>query len=163
MFPVVVVSLCCKLKVSSLSGPSLKWQEQSAEQNKMSVISLNTAMEAVPTAQMMFTSWMVTHAATARLIATTECARALIHSVNLYMGKVWFSFNVNPFVVSWQTLPVFLFPMFFRQCSGLLRFTVFCTGARKAPDICFEKANIKGDRFGNCGMKGGVYKKCPVQ
>uniref|UniRef100_A0A8C3RIG1 ADAM metallopeptidase domain 9 n=1 Tax=Cyanoderma ruficeps TaxID=181631 RepID=A0A8C3RIG1_9PASS len=35
--------------------------------------------------------------------------------------------------------------------------------ARKAPDICFEKANIKGDRFGNCGMKGGVYKKCPVQ
>uniref|UniRef100_A0A8D2MFG1 ADAM metallopeptidase domain 9 n=1 Tax=Zonotrichia albicollis TaxID=44394 RepID=A0A8D2MFG1_ZONAL len=35
--------------------------------------------------------------------------------------------------------------------------------SKLAPDICFEKANIKGDRFGNCGMKGGVYKKCPVQ
>ncbi|RMC11294.1 hypothetical protein DUI87_11413 [Hirundo rustica rustica] len=44
------------------------------------------------------------------------------------------------------------------QCQS-----IYGKGARKAPDICFEKANIKGDRFGNCGMKGGVYKKCPVQ
>ncbi|NWZ69927.1 ADAM9 protein, partial [Acrocephalus arundinaceus] len=44
------------------------------------------------------------------------------------------------------------------QCES-----IYGKGARKAPDICFEKANIKGDRFGNCGMKGGVYKKCPVQ
>ncbi|KAJ7416473.1 hypothetical protein BTVI_35729 [Pitangus sulphuratus] len=44
------------------------------------------------------------------------------------------------------------------QCEA-----IYGKGARKAPDICFEKANIKGDRFGNCGMKGGVYKKCPVQ
>uniref|UniRef100_A0A8D2MCC9 ADAM metallopeptidase domain 9 n=1 Tax=Zonotrichia albicollis TaxID=44394 RepID=A0A8D2MCC9_ZONAL len=43
------------------------------------------------------------------------------------------------------------------QCES-----IYGKGARKAPDICFEKANIKGDRFGNCGMKGGVYKKCPV-
>ncbi|XP_066179553.1 disintegrin and metalloproteinase domain-containing protein 9-like [Sylvia atricapilla] len=44
------------------------------------------------------------------------------------------------------------------QCES-----IYGKGARKAPDICFEKANIKGDRFGNCGMKGGAYKKCPVQ
>ncbi|OWK56937.1 Disintegrin and metalloproteinase domain-containing protein 9, partial [Lonchura striata] len=44
------------------------------------------------------------------------------------------------------------------QCES-----IYGKGARKAPDICFKKANIKGDRFGNCGMKGGVYKKCPVQ
>uniref|UniRef100_U3JQP2 ADAM metallopeptidase domain 9 n=1 Tax=Ficedula albicollis TaxID=59894 RepID=U3JQP2_FICAL len=44
------------------------------------------------------------------------------------------------------------------QCES-----IYGKGARKAPDICFEKANIKGDRFGNCGMKGGMYKKCPVQ
>ncbi|XP_030343376.1 disintegrin and metalloproteinase domain-containing protein 9-like [Strigops habroptila] len=44
------------------------------------------------------------------------------------------------------------------QCES-----IYGKGARKAPDACFERANIKGDRFGNCGMKGGVYKKCPVQ
>ncbi|KFW97205.1 Disintegrin and metalloproteinase domain-containing protein 9, partial [Phalacrocorax carbo] len=44
------------------------------------------------------------------------------------------------------------------QCES-----IYGKGARKAPDLCFEKANIKGDRFGNCGMSGGVYKKCPVQ
>ncbi|NXL85120.1 ADAM9 protein, partial [Alectura lathami] len=44
------------------------------------------------------------------------------------------------------------------QCEA-----IYGKGARKAPDLCFEKANIKGDRFGNCGMRGGVYKKCPVQ
>ncbi|XP_071605734.1 disintegrin and metalloproteinase domain-containing protein 9-like isoform X1 [Heliangelus exortis] len=44
------------------------------------------------------------------------------------------------------------------QCES-----IYGKGARKAPDLCFEKANIKGDRFGNCGMRGGVYKKCPVQ
>ncbi|XP_035752472.1 disintegrin and metalloproteinase domain-containing protein 9 [Egretta garzetta] len=44
------------------------------------------------------------------------------------------------------------------QCES-----IYGKGARKAPDICFEKANIKGDRFGNCGITGGVYKKCPIQ
>ncbi|NXQ91073.1 ADAM9 protein, partial [Nyctibius grandis] len=44
------------------------------------------------------------------------------------------------------------------QCES-----IYGKGAQKAPDVCFEKANIKGDRFGNCGMRGGVYKKCPVQ
>ncbi|NXY81039.1 ADAM9 protein, partial [Alcedo cyanopectus] len=44
------------------------------------------------------------------------------------------------------------------QCEA-----IYGKGARKAPDICFEKANIKGDRFGNCGMRGGSYKKCPIQ
>lgn len=44
------------------------------------------------------------------------------------------------------------------QCEA-----IYGKGARKAPDLCFEKANIKGDRFGNCGMRGGAYKKCPVQ
>uniref|UniRef100_A0A8C0IA62 ADAM metallopeptidase domain 9 n=1 Tax=Bubo bubo TaxID=30461 RepID=A0A8C0IA62_BUBBB len=44
------------------------------------------------------------------------------------------------------------------QCES-----IYGKGAQKAPDVCFEKANIKGDRFGNCGMRGGAYKKCPVQ
>lgn len=100
------------LKVFSLPGASLKWQEQSAEPSRMSVISLSTAMEAQPTARMMFTSWMVTPAATARLIATMECARALIPSVNLSMAKVWPALNGNPFLGSWQTFPIFLSGIF---------------------------------------------------
>ncbi|XP_054019443.1 disintegrin and metalloproteinase domain-containing protein 9 [Dryobates pubescens] len=44
------------------------------------------------------------------------------------------------------------------QCEA-----IYGKGARKAPDVCFKRANIKGDRFGNCGMRGGVYKKCAVQ
>uniref|UniRef100_A0A7M4EUU1 ADAM metallopeptidase domain 9 n=1 Tax=Crocodylus porosus TaxID=8502 RepID=A0A7M4EUU1_CROPO len=42
------------------------------------------------------------------------------------------------------------------QCKSL-----YGKGARKAPDDCFKIANIKGDRFGNCGLSGGQYKKCP--
>uniref|UniRef100_A0A8D0LB98 Disintegrin and metalloproteinase domain-containing protein 9-like n=1 Tax=Sphenodon punctatus TaxID=8508 RepID=A0A8D0LB98_SPHPU len=41
--------------------------------------------------------------------------------------------------------------------------TIYGKGARKAPDVCFEKANMKGDRFGNCGMSGAGFKKCSTQ
>lgn len=44
------------LKDCAANTASLKWQEQSAEPNKMCVIFLSTAMGALPTAQMMFTS-----------------------------------------------------------------------------------------------------------
>ncbi|XP_006136151.2 disintegrin and metalloproteinase domain-containing protein 9-like isoform X1 [Pelodiscus sinensis] len=44
------------------------------------------------------------------------------------------------------------------QCES-----IYGKGARKAPDICFQVANMKGDRFGNCGMSGGVYNKCPTE
>lgn len=40
-------------------------------------------------------------------------------------------------------------------------FVAVFVGAKKAPDDCFKIANIKGDRFGNCGMSGGQYRKCP--
>uniref|UniRef100_A0ACB8F9Z7 Uncharacterized protein n=1 Tax=Sphaerodactylus townsendi TaxID=933632 RepID=A0ACB8F9Z7_9SAUR len=41
------------------------------------------------------------------------------------------------------------------QCESL-----FGKGAKKGPDICFEIANAKGDRFGNCGMTGPNFVKC---
>uniref|UniRef100_A0A8D0BD16 Disintegrin and metalloproteinase domain-containing protein 9-like n=1 Tax=Salvator merianae TaxID=96440 RepID=A0A8D0BD16_SALMN len=41
------------------------------------------------------------------------------------------------------------------QCESL-----FGKGAKKGPNICFERANNKGDRFGNCGMSGGGFVKC---
>ncbi|XP_053163255.1 disintegrin and metalloproteinase domain-containing protein 9-like isoform X2 [Hemicordylus capensis] len=41
------------------------------------------------------------------------------------------------------------------QCEIL-----FGKGAKKGPNICFEAANSKGDRFGNCGMSGGHFVKC---
>ncbi|XP_043374145.1 disintegrin and metalloproteinase domain-containing protein 9-like isoform X5 [Dermochelys coriacea] len=44
------------------------------------------------------------------------------------------------------------------QCES-----IYGQGARKAPDICFEVANLKGDRFGNCGMSSGMYNKCPIE
>nr|XP_056705755.1 disintegrin and metalloproteinase domain-containing protein 9-like [Euleptes europaea] len=41
------------------------------------------------------------------------------------------------------------------QCKSL-----FGKGTKKGPDICFEAANAKGDRFGNCGMSGSNFVKC---
>ncbi|XP_054838270.1 disintegrin and metalloproteinase domain-containing protein 9-like isoform X2 [Eublepharis macularius] len=41
------------------------------------------------------------------------------------------------------------------QCESL-----FGKGTKKGPDICFETANSKGDRFGNCGMTGTNFVKC---
>ncbi|XP_061491743.1 disintegrin and metalloproteinase domain-containing protein 9-like isoform X2 [Rhineura floridana] len=41
------------------------------------------------------------------------------------------------------------------QCESL-----FGKGAKKGPNICFEKANSNGDRFGNCGTSGGRFVKC---
>ncbi|XP_029466621.1 disintegrin and metalloproteinase domain-containing protein 9-like [Rhinatrema bivittatum] len=43
------------------------------------------------------------------------------------------------------------------QCQAL-----FGEGAIKAIDKCFQEANIRGDRTGNCGMSGGNYKRCTV-
>lgn len=83
-----VVLLWNKSEVALFSCSSLKQQEQNADQKWVSVISLSTAMEAMPTARMMFISWMVTHATTWKHIATTEYVRAMIHSVKLYMEKV---------------------------------------------------------------------------
>uniref|UniRef100_H3B5U6 ADAM metallopeptidase domain 19 n=1 Tax=Latimeria chalumnae TaxID=7897 RepID=H3B5U6_LATCH len=37
-------------------------------------------------------------------------------------------------------------------------------GARAAPDICFEKVNVAGDPYGNCGKDmHGVYRKCEIR
>ncbi|XP_070597505.1 disintegrin and metalloproteinase domain-containing protein 20-like [Erythrolamprus reginae] len=37
---------------------------------------------------------------------------------------------------------------------------IFGSGATVASEVCFTKVNTKGDRFGNCGLKHGIYKKC---
>ncbi|XP_032069087.1 disintegrin and metalloproteinase domain-containing protein 20-like [Thamnophis elegans] len=37
---------------------------------------------------------------------------------------------------------------------------IFGSGARVASEVCFREVNNKGDRFGNCGLKHGKYKKC---
>eukprot|EP00069_Balaena_mysticetus_P000684 bmy_14762T0 len=37
-------------------------------------------------------------------------------------------------------------------------------GARPAPDLCFEKVNVAGDTFGNCGKDmNGKHKKCNMR
>ncbi|XP_037356074.1 disintegrin and metalloproteinase domain-containing protein 19 isoform X2 [Talpa occidentalis] len=37
-------------------------------------------------------------------------------------------------------------------------------GARPAPDLCFEKVNVAGDAFGNCGKDlNGEHKKCNMR
>ncbi|XP_058018030.1 disintegrin and metalloproteinase domain-containing protein 20-like [Ahaetulla prasina] len=38
--------------------------------------------------------------------------------------------------------------------------TIFGSGATVASEVCFIEVNNKGDRFGNCGLKHGIYKKC---
>uniref|UniRef100_A0A8C8SH41 Uncharacterized protein n=1 Tax=Pelusios castaneus TaxID=367368 RepID=A0A8C8SH41_9SAUR len=47
--------------------------------------------------------------------------------------------------------------------SGVCIFKLKNSSHIKAPDICFKIANIVGDRFGNCGMSGGKYNKCPTE
>uniref|UniRef100_A0A8D0BSU3 Disintegrin and metalloproteinase domain-containing protein 20-like n=1 Tax=Salvator merianae TaxID=96440 RepID=A0A8D0BSU3_SALMN len=42
-----------------------------------------------------------------------------------------------------------------RQCK-----TIFGKRARVAANSCFRLMNVRGDRFGNCGWKDGIYKKC---
>ncbi|XP_032069053.1 disintegrin and metalloproteinase domain-containing protein 20-like [Thamnophis elegans] len=37
---------------------------------------------------------------------------------------------------------------------------IFGSGATVASEACFRQVNNKGDRFGNCGLKHGKYKKC---
>ncbi|XP_070597633.1 disintegrin and metalloproteinase domain-containing protein 20-like [Erythrolamprus reginae] len=37
---------------------------------------------------------------------------------------------------------------------------IFGSGATVASEVCFIEVNTKGDRFGNCGFKHGIYKKC---
>ncbi|KAL7992380.1 hypothetical protein Chor_016636 [Crotalus horridus] len=37
---------------------------------------------------------------------------------------------------------------------------IFGSEASVASEVCFREVNHKGDRFGNCGLKHGIYKKC---
>ncbi|XP_070597768.1 disintegrin and metalloproteinase domain-containing protein 20-like [Erythrolamprus reginae] len=37
---------------------------------------------------------------------------------------------------------------------------IFGNGATVASEVCLRQVNNKGDRFGNCGLKHGIYKKC---
>ncbi|XP_063174316.1 disintegrin and metalloproteinase domain-containing protein 20-like [Candoia aspera] len=40
---------------------------------------------------------------------------------------------------------------------------IFGSKATVASEVCFRLLNDKGDRFGNCGLKYGTYKKCDTQ
>nr|DBA30139.1 TPA: hypothetical protein GDO54_006155 [Pyxicephalus adspersus] len=44
------------------------------------------------------------------------------------------------------------------QCQG-----IFGMKAKAAAPICFREVNSKGDRFGNCGFQGNVYKSCDAR
>ncbi|XP_007428403.2 disintegrin and metalloproteinase domain-containing protein 20-like [Python bivittatus] len=44
------------------------------------------------------------------------------------------------------------------QCKMIFGFS-----AKTATDICFREMNAKGDRFGNCGLKHGIYHKCQTK
>ncbi|XP_066480730.1 disintegrin and metalloproteinase domain-containing protein 21-like [Tiliqua scincoides] len=37
---------------------------------------------------------------------------------------------------------------------------IFGWKATVAPEVCFRTVNVQGDRFGNCGLRHGMYKKC---
>ncbi|XP_078500120.1 disintegrin and metalloproteinase domain-containing protein 9-like [Lissotriton helveticus] len=41
------------------------------------------------------------------------------------------------------------------QCKAL-----FKEGATRASDTCFQVVNLFGDKYGNCGVSGEIYKKC---
>ncbi|XP_048407157.1 disintegrin and metalloproteinase domain-containing protein 9 [Stegostoma tigrinum] len=43
------------------------------------------------------------------------------------------------------------------QCKAL-----FGSTSLRAPDVCFEHANLQGDRFGNCGFQNQRFKKCTL-
>ncbi|XP_018422159.1 PREDICTED: disintegrin and metalloproteinase domain-containing protein 9 [Nanorana parkeri] len=44
------------------------------------------------------------------------------------------------------------------QCQG-----IFGLKAKAAAPICFREVNSKGDRFGNCGLQGNVYRSCDAR
>ncbi|XP_065546668.1 disintegrin and metalloproteinase domain-containing protein 19 isoform X2 [Lathamus discolor] len=51
-----------------------------------------------------------------------------------------------------------------RERAGLCDLPEYCTGARPAPDACFEKVNAAGDTYGNCGKDiYGNYRKCEMR
>ncbi|XP_078079508.1 disintegrin and metalloproteinase domain-containing protein 9 isoform X2 [Mustelus asterias] len=43
------------------------------------------------------------------------------------------------------------------QCQAL-----FGSTSQRAPLACFQHANSQGDRFGNCGLQGNVFKRCSL-
>ncbi|XP_070590561.1 disintegrin and metalloproteinase domain-containing protein 20-like [Erythrolamprus reginae] len=45
-----------------------------------------------------------------------------------------------------------------KQCK-----MIFGVSAKTATDTCFKEMNAKGDRFGNCGHKHGIYHKCQTK
>ncbi|XP_020644174.3 disintegrin and metalloproteinase domain-containing protein 20 [Pogona vitticeps] len=40
---------------------------------------------------------------------------------------------------------------------------IFGPKATTASEDCFREMNAQGDRFGNCGLESGIYKKCHAQ
>ncbi|XP_066467832.1 disintegrin and metalloproteinase domain-containing protein 21-like [Tiliqua scincoides] len=40
---------------------------------------------------------------------------------------------------------------------------IFGLKAEVASEDCFRTVNIQGDRFGNCGLRHGIYKKCSAK
>ncbi|XP_053140597.1 disintegrin and metalloproteinase domain-containing protein 21-like [Hemicordylus capensis] len=40
---------------------------------------------------------------------------------------------------------------------------IFGKKARAASEACFRKINAQGDRFGNCGLRHGIYNRCKAQ
>ncbi|KAJ6667261.1 hypothetical protein lerEdw1_017239 [Lerista edwardsae] len=40
---------------------------------------------------------------------------------------------------------------------------IFGWKATVASEVCFRNVNIQGDRFGNCGLRHGIYKKCSAK
>uniref|UniRef100_A0A4W3HKC6 Disintegrin and metalloproteinase domain-containing protein 9-like n=1 Tax=Callorhinchus milii TaxID=7868 RepID=A0A4W3HKC6_CALMI len=50
------------------------------------------------------------------------------------------------------------------ECSSYndLCRSFFGSTSKRAPDVCFQHANMKGDRFGNCGRVGTNFKKCSL-
>uniref|UniRef100_A0A4W5N9Z0 Disintegrin domain-containing protein n=1 Tax=Hucho hucho TaxID=62062 RepID=A0A4W5N9Z0_9TELE len=58
------------------------------------------------------------------------------------------------------TVNMFLLYFLVLNVSSLI---IFFPGARKAAEICFQTANLKGDTFGNCGLtSAGTYVKCSL-
>ncbi|XP_060631844.2 disintegrin and metalloproteinase domain-containing protein 21-like [Anolis sagrei] len=41
--------------------------------------------------------------------------------------------------------------------------TIFGNKAKVASESCFRKINVQGNRFGNCGIRYGIYNKCNAE
>lgn len=140
--------------------------EHHAESLLTPVIFLNIVMAQMNFVQMTSISWMAYPVKTILRTAMKDAARHTIISADISSHQVdpviiYYFFMLlvfsNVVTITRQDFSDF-------SCSFFwILFLFLADNAIKAADICFQDANMQGDRFGSCGINSnGNYIKCTL-